>query len=303
MAFFRTSFSTTISNMFVLRRSRRVLLATAILCVAPTASFAQQAPLASAARTLLLPRQVVAGERATLAVLDVNGRLTPAVVVKFSNGDQLTTDTTGRALFVAPLNPGIVFASIAGRKGRVPMVVLAPDEVVADHIEVDSAPRLVSITDRLDIQGKGFCGEADANHVTMQGQPALVLAASASSLTILPPPDSTPGLSSVAISCGKKSAATFSVTLLELALEASASPLSPGQHRALIVRVRGTQAKVNLEAVNLAPEVADLTGGNTVRVSTTGGAENSAQFEMIGRGKGNFLISIRLAATIGRPHS
>src|SRR5437868_15421968 len=80
---------------------------------------AQQAPLTppspAAARILLLPRRIVSGERATLAVLDVNGRLTPGVAVNFSNGDRLTTDATGRALFVAPLNPGVIFASKIGR--------------------------------------------------------------------------------------------------------------------------------------------------------------------------------------------
>src|SRR5208282_3122519 len=78
---------------------------------------AQQAPPASGARILLLPRKVVTGERATLAVLDVNGRLTPGVTVDFSNGDKVTTDTTGRALFVAPLNPGVILASLEGRRG------------------------------------------------------------------------------------------------------------------------------------------------------------------------------------------
>src|SRR6266699_3940961 len=59
------------------------------------------APAASAARILLLPRRIVAGERSTLAVLDVGGRLTPGVTVSFSNGDHVTTDATGRASGVA----------------------------------------------------------------------------------------------------------------------------------------------------------------------------------------------------------
>jgi hypothetical protein len=62
---------------------------------------AQQAPAASGARILLLPRKLVSGERATLAVLDVNGKLTPGVNILFSNGDKITTDATGRAMFVA----------------------------------------------------------------------------------------------------------------------------------------------------------------------------------------------------------
>ena len=81
-------------------------------------------PTAAGARILLLPRQLVAGERSTLAVLDVNGRLTPNVAVSFSNGDHLKTDATGRALFVAPLTTGVIFGSIDGRAGRVTSTVL-----------------------------------------------------------------------------------------------------------------------------------------------------------------------------------
>src|SRR5260370_29238027 len=95
---------------------QRSLPACAALCVGMAISFAalaQHPPSASAARMLLLPRRIVSGERATLAVLDVNGQLTPGVTVNFSNGDRLTTDATGRALLVAPLNAGVIHASIA----------------------------------------------------------------------------------------------------------------------------------------------------------------------------------------------
>ena len=61
------------------------------------AADAQEAPDASNARILLVPRRMVSGERATLAVLDVGGRLTPGATIHFSNGDKVTTDTTGRA--------------------------------------------------------------------------------------------------------------------------------------------------------------------------------------------------------------
>ena len=85
------------------------------------------APTPSGARILLLPWRIVSGERATVAVLDVNGRLTPGVTIEFSNGDHLKTDATGRALFVAPLNPGVIFGSMEGRAGRVSTVILAPE--------------------------------------------------------------------------------------------------------------------------------------------------------------------------------
>src|SRR6266404_6439818 len=114
-------FSTTIPRMSLPRTGFVLLFLFLIAGVFALETNAQQpaaASAASGARMLLLPRRIVSGERATLAVLDVNGRLTPGVTVSFSNGDKLTTDPTGRALFVAPLTPGVIFGSIAGRIGR-----------------------------------------------------------------------------------------------------------------------------------------------------------------------------------------
>ncbi len=60
-------------------------------------------------------------------------------------------------------------------------------------------------------------------------------------------------------------------------------------------------AKIALEARNLAPEIAELSGVNPVRASSSGGAENFARFEVVGRKNGNFLISIRLVPFLRSP--
>jgi len=283
-------------------RLRSLLFAFLMSLILAASGAAQQpAPAASGARILLLPRRIVSGERATLAVLDVNGRLTPGVTVNFSNGDRLTTDATGRALFVAPLNPGVIFGSIAGRAGRVATAILSPSEAASASIEVSSAPRVASLTDRFEVFGKSFCGDADANQVTVAGQPAFVLASSPTALAVLSPPDLQPGSAAVEVSCAKRRSPPFSVTFVGLQLEADSSPLKPGEHRALTVRVRGTTAKIALEARNLAPDIAELSGGNPVRASSDGSAENIARFEVVGRKNGSFLISIRLVPTLSRP--
>ena len=283
-------------------RLRSLLFAFLMSLILAASGAAQQpAPAASGARILLLPRRIVSGERATLAVLDVNGRLTPGVTVNFSNGDRLTTDATGRALFVAPLNPGVIFGSIAGRAGRVATAILSPSEAASASIEVSSASRVASLTDRFEIFGKSFCGDADANQVTVAGQPAFVLASSPTALAVLSPSDLQPGSAAVEVSCAKRRSRPFSVTFVGLQLEADSSPLKPGEHRALTVRVRGTTAKIALEARNLAPDIAELSGGNPVRASSDGSAENIARFEVVGRKNGSFLISIRLVPTLSRP--
>lgn len=268
------------------------------------AAIAQQsappAPAASGARILLVPRRMISGEHATLAVLDVNGRLTPAVTIQFSNGDKVTTDQTGRALFVAPLTQGPLFASIAGRPGRVATAIL-PARDFPPGTQVELAPRIASVTDRFELTGSGFCGDADKNEVTVGGEPALVLAASPDALVILPPVDSAPGVTDVSVSCGKQAAAQVKIMFVELKLEADTSALQPGQKRTLRVTVGGTQDKVPLEARNLSPDVADLAGGNVARGASSGGEENVAEFFVTGKKRGKFLISIRLAPTMAKP--
>jgi len=262
---------------------------------------AQEAPPPSAARILLLPRKLVSGERATLAVLDVGGRLTPGVTVEFTDGDKLTTDPTGRALFVAPLNTEKLYASIQGRPGRVSSTVVPATESPTNTLEVNLVPRIASLNDRLEISGHGFCGVADANQVTFDNKPGFVLTASPAYLAVLPPTDMNPGRSQVQVVCGKKTVQPFIVVLVSLDLEASSAPLAPGERRTLTVRVKGSSAKLSLEARNLAPDIADLQGGATVRAQSAGGADNVAKFEVVGKQHGNFVISIRLLSPASPP--
>ena len=293
-------------NRGMSRRGPFFLAACSIAGSLAPAVAAGQTPLAppasQAARILLLPRRIVSGERATLAVLDSSGRLAPGVAISFSNGDRLRTDSTGRALFVAPLNPGLIFASIEGRPGRTSSLILTPGEASASSMEISAVPQVASLTDRFEILGKGFCGDADANRVSISGHGALVLASSPVALNVLPPMEVEPGPAKVTVSCAKRDAPEFSVVFVELELQADSSPLKPGEHRTLTVRVRGTGEKISLEARNLAPDIAELAGGNPVRRKSSGGeGENAAEFDVVGKKKGTFLISIRLVAAPGVP--
>jgi hypothetical protein len=179
--------------------------------------------------------------------------------------------------------------------------VVPPAEGAASSIEVSSAPRAASISDRIELTGHGFCGDADTNQVRIGGKAALVLASSPGSLVVLPPSDLEPGPAAVEVACAKRSAPIFNITFVALRLEADSSPLAPGEHRVLTVHVRGTTAKVGLEARNLAPDIAELSGGNPLHLSTSGGAENFVKFEITGRKRGSFLISIRLLSPVGPP--
>jgi hypothetical protein len=246
---------------------------------------------------LILPRRVTAGEPGTLAVLDVNGRLTPGAHVVFTTGAQVTTDATGRGMFTAPAAAGTVFASIQGRPGRVALTVVEAAQGVDPPLVIRSAPRFASAGDRFELNGSGFCNVADANRVMIAGQPGLVLAASSLSLVVLPPEGMLPGPQGVTLACGNRGASSITVTFVALQLQASAAPLAPRESRELLVRITGSDARLLLEARNLAPEIAELEGGNPVRATSSGGAENTARFKVTGRTRGSFLISIRLVPT------
>jgi hypothetical protein len=280
---------------------KKLWLALALLPLMALGLFAQEPPPASGARILIMPRKIVSGEHATLAVLDVSGRLTPGVTVEFSNGDTLKTDATGRLMFVAPLNAKKIYAAIRARAGRVASTVVTAVESPSATQEVALAPRVASLSDRFEFMGHGFCGDADANHVLIHGLPGLVLASSPAYLAVLPPIDLQPGPAQVQVTCGQKTSPAFTVVFVSLELEAGNSALAPGEHRKLTVRAKGTTTKVNLEARNLAPDVAELLGGTQVRALSTGAADNVASFELVGKQRGNFVISIRLVAPLGPP--
>jgi len=260
---------------------------------------AQQAPSVKNARILLLPRKMVSGDRTTLAVLDFGGRLTPGATVAFSNGDHVTTNSTGRAMFVAPLTQGTLYASIQGRPGRVQTQVIAAS-ASKSPTQIDRAPHFASLVDRFELQGHGFCGDADKNIVQVNGHTALVLASSSESLAILPPADLDPGPAEVSVSCNKAEAGRARVVMLALSLEADSSPLQAGQKRTLSVRIEGSAERVTLEARNLAPDVAVLEGGNPARAISSGGSQNTAAFPLTGKQHGNILVSIRLLPGVVR---
>jgi len=273
-----------------------------LLCAAlasACAATAQQPPPAKNARILLLPHKMVSGDRTTLAVLDFGGRLTPGVTVAFSNGDHVTTNATGRATFVAPLTQGILYATIKGRPGRIQTEVIAAS-TSKPLTEIARAPHFASLADRFELQGHGFCGDADKNVVQINGQSALVLAASSESLAVVPPTEIDPGPADLTVSCNKSPAGQARIIFLGLALEADTSPLQAGEKRTLTVRISGTQERVTLEAHNLAPEVAALAGGNTARAISSGGAQNAALFPLTGKQHGNILVSIRLLPGVVR---
>ena len=228
-----------------LRLIRRLLLlfVSGIAFLAALPGFAQKvhsAPPASAARIIVVPRRLVAGATATLAVLDVQGRLTPGVALEFTGGARLTTDQTGRAVFTAPAAPGVVFVQFAGRPGKVSTVVLPAPENPSTELRITSYPHVAAIADRFEVTGTGFRGEADANQAAVGGRPALILAASPVSLVIFPSPEVATGATQLQVETAGQKTGELPLTLVSLSLSATSARLEAGEHLKLSVKVQGS---------------------------------------------------------------
>src|ERR1035437_4953751 len=88
--------------------TRAILTILAATCPVFAAAQAPPKIQAPAPRIIVLQQKAIAGAPATLAVLDAAGRTLPNVVVELSTGQKVTTDVTGRALFTAPSEAGVL---------------------------------------------------------------------------------------------------------------------------------------------------------------------------------------------------
>lgn len=273
--------------------------ALALLAGASLAALAQGpapglAPGSDTAHTIVIPSKLVAGKRATLAVVDAEGKLAAGVEVEFGGGVTLTTDQTGRASFTAPEEPGVVTVRLAGGAARATSTVMRAGEHPADELILDDVPTLVAIGSRFTVSGYGFRGQADDNLVTIGEQPAIVLAASPIVLVLAPHPQSQPGPAEFRIETGDGQAVTFSTTVVRLEVSAEKPQLAPRERGQLTVRAHGTLTRVEIEARNLTPEIVRLRDGVVQRATTRGGIENTATFRLEGRAQGEYQIAVRL---------
>jgi hypothetical protein len=242
--------------------------------------------------TIVLPPKVVAGHPATLSVFGADRRLAPNVTVVIGNGQNLKTDATGRAFFTAPATPGVMFVEASS----VSAVALVDDNssagTRAGNQELTVAP-VISMKDRFSICGGGFRGDADANRVTMNGDRALVVAASPECLIVLPSPRATPGTANLTVdSSGAQRNAT--TTLVSLQFEAPQPAPVPGQRSNLTLHVEGSDAPLAVTIQNETPGVVEFLKGDIQEVRTSGGSRNIAQVDTGAIRSGDYSFNARL---------
>lgn len=274
------------------RNLSRLILLIAAAMVFPIAPrlLAQTAASNAWSVVIVLPPKVVAGNPATLAVFGVDGRLAAGVTVELGKDQRVTTDATGRADFTVAHDIGEVMIAKASGSSAAALVDPAGRAEATQKISV---PPVVSIKDRFAVCSGNFRGDADANHVRINGDAALVLAASPECLVVLPGPRLIPGAAQISIeSAGEQ--ATAATTLVSLIYEPPQPPLTPEKRSRLAVAVQGTEQPLDLTLENQTPGVLRFLRGDTQEVRSSGGEQNSASVEVVAVRSGDFSFRSRL---------
>jgi hypothetical protein len=288
----RSRFYLTLAHFLTRERGRALILfaAAALLPAIPHGILAQSAPSNAWSVVIVLPPKVVAGHPSTLAVFGVDGRLAPGVAVELRKDQRVTTDATGRADFTVAHDIGGVIIAKASGSFAAALVDPAGRAEAATKITL---PPFVSIKDRFGICGGGFRGDADANHVKINGDAALVLAASPECLVVLPGPRLIPGPAKISIEAAGEEL-TGTTTLVSLHYEPPQPPLLPEKKSRLAVAVQGTEEPLEMTLENQSPGVLRFLRGDTQELRSSGGAENSASVEVLAIRSGDFSFRSRL---------
>jgi hypothetical protein len=261
---------------------RHYLLALSILSFLSAGAGAQTSPPLS----IVLPPRLLANAPATLAILGADGHLAPGVVVDIGNGQHVTTDAVGRASFTAPPDG----AFIAKSQG---VFAAALVDAASQHsAQAPSVAPDVSQHDRFAICGSGFRGDVSADHVTINGDPAFVLAASPVCVVVLPQARTLAGPAKIEIEAA--AAHTTATSLVTLDFVAPNPPLQPGRKGNLLVRAEGTADALRIVVENHSPDVIHFMRGETQELRTSGGAQNQASIEVQAIRSGNFSFQARI---------
>jgi hypothetical protein len=255
---------------------------------------AQVSPSQPSMVEIVLPLRLVAGHPATLATLGAEGKLSPHVTVEFGTGEHFETDATGRANFTAPA-AGVLLAKSGSASAA---VLVDPDSAASVETSIRVAP-FASTRDRLNVCGGGFQGNAEANRVYVNDEPALVLAASPECLAIVPDPKTTPGAAKISVE-GGTAARQIAITLVSLDFEPPHPPLTPTQKGWLTLRAHGSDRRLRVLAENETPDVLRFEKGDAQEVITTGGAQNAAEIRVEAIRSGDFSFRARLWPPLDR---
>jgi hypothetical protein len=263
-----------------------------------SAAHPQSSPSTTWAVTIVLPPNLVADRPATLAVLGVDGRLAEGVIVDLGSHSgidvRVKTDKTGRAVFLVPSDASALIAKASGASAAA--LIDPPPAPNSPTAAAISLPSVVSIQDAFPICGGAFHGEVEADHLTLDGDPALVLAASPGCLVILPGPRALPGPAKISIQMVRAPDWAGQTTLVALHFDPPVPPLVTEKKSNLVLHVQASDQPLDILVENKTPGILRFLRGDSQRLRTSGGAQNVATVEIQAISAGDFSFHARLLA-------
>ncbi len=242
-----------------------------------------QSRQASLTATIVAPEKAVAGQFLTTSIIDKDKNGEASVELSF-NGAALATDKHGQALYMVPED------AIPGRSLNVSLA--SRPELATNTVEIlqplmtsyePQIPKIDKITPTITahsflvIEGHNFDGNAEHNRILIDGfHEARVISASPVQLKAMLPAQVKPGSHSLCV--GNAGMRSNSATCDVIAAEVQQDPKEAGRDNLskLIVKVLGTNNRVNVRLTNNTPDVLRISRGNETSVTTSGGVNNSA---------------------------
>jgi hypothetical protein len=203
---------------------------------------------------------------------------------------------------VAPSGAGALTAKISGQEtSALTTVVVSPNPASPTPVESQfhhglSVPPFVTLHDRFTIDGGGFNGRAEKNHVWLADQPCLILASSPLSLVVLPGQHIPIGKVALRVNADGHDLGSFPVAAVLLEFTGPSQTPNAGTQSKLILHARGTSEPLEVEVHNGSPEIVQLLHGNTQRLRTSGGEENTVAVDLKLLAAGNYVVTARLVS-------
>lgn len=255
----------------------------------------------SSSARVMFPQRAVAGQFLTSAVIDGSSNPESAIELVF-NGASVATDKKGQSIFMVPedATPGrSLNITMPSRPEGAPCVVdiLQPLTLSTqqDTPKVDWLSPLVKSDKVLVINGHNFDGLAEHNRILVDGTyEGHILASSPVQLKVLLPEVIEPGTHSATVTAHGLHSTPAQFEVVEAKVQADAKELSKDILTKLIVRVRGTNNRVQVHLINQTPDVIKITKGNDIRFTMPGGTNNMVVLGVQRLRKGNYHVDSRI---------
>jgi hypothetical protein len=240
---------------------------------------------------------VVAGEQATITVVDPQGAVLSGVVVDIEGQDEeLTTDSDGRITLTIPENVPSILWSLRDLPDaplvETPVESLPAGWNPAQPPVISDAPHYPQVGSDLTIQGGPFDGDATGNTVAVGDEELEVHACTPTEIVASTPSDWAPGdQGPLTVTTAQGTSQPWDLTVVGIGFESGDTKLKRGQKGTGLIVVHGTTDRLQLRITNLTPGIISLKGGETITVRTSGGAKNGAKIQYTGVSPGNFSLN------------